>query len=119
MPLDAARMQSLSPCRVCNPDSALPAEEVAESPRAPSETQAVETTRPAQVVPAIIARARTDEDLSRAEREAFGQTALTAKLPAVDASDASNAERSAATLTTDDAGPAKASLFRRRRPRRR
>src|SRR5438309_624487 len=45
MPLDAARMQSLSPCRVCNPDSALPAEEVAESPRAPSETQAVEATR--------------------------------------------------------------------------
>src|SRR5438105_14741765 len=47
MPLDAARMQSLSPCRTCNPDSMSPAEQGAESSPAPPQTTAAESTTPA------------------------------------------------------------------------
>ena len=117
MPLDAARMQSLSPCRTCNPDSMSSAEQGAVSSPAPPQTTAAESTTPAEVVPAIIARARQDEDLSRAERDAFGHNAApTAKVPAVEVSDA---DRPATTVRTEAGDPAKGSLLRRRKPRRR
>lgn len=113
MPLDAARMQGMSPCRVCDPDSTAPVEE-ASAQGAPT----AETVTPSEVVPAIIARAHGDEDLSRAEREAFGSADRSEEGTRARADRAPDT-LTPATVTTEDHGPAGGSWLRRRRPRRR